>query len=108
MKSASREPRRFYVAACAMRALDGRHYAGYAKVCVRKPRSYWGAPCVFKLFGGEHHDTPEAAIAAAKAAAEKQIARLPAADISRLGFPMFNEAREIVFPLARQILNKSA
>ena len=107
MQSATRRPRRFYVAAYAARSLDGRHYAGYAKVCVRKPRNYWEAPCVFKLFGGDDHDTPEAAIASAKAAATEQIARLPAFDISQLGFPMFNEAREIVFPLAQAILNKA-
>jgi hypothetical protein len=107
MTTAARRPRRFYVAAYATRALDGRHYAGYAKVCVRKPRSYWEAPCVFKLFGGDHHDTPEAAIESAKAAAAQQIARLPRTDITRLGFPMLNEAREIVFPLAQAILNKA-
>ncbi len=107
MESIEGPHRGFYVTAYATPCADGRHYAAYAKVCTRRPSEYWEAACVFKVFGGEHHLSARSALAAANRVAAAQIARLPAIDISRLGFPMFDESRQVVFPLARAILSKS-
>lgn len=98
----------FYIAAYAERIGNTEHFAGYAKVCSCRPDTYWEANCIFKLFGGEHHATPEAAVTCANLAARTQIARLPSLDLSTFGFAMLDEARQVWFPLAPAIRQRTA
>ena len=98
----------FYIAAYSIQVADGERFCSYAKVCARQPASYWDAPCIFKLFGGEDHDTAVAALAYARLVAQAQIERIPAREASLLGFAAFNEARQVVFPLASRIHRRHA
>lgn len=98
----------FYVAAYAERVAGGDCFSAYAKVCSRLPESYWDAICIFKLFGGEDHPSPQAALGYAILSARAQIARLPNLDLSTLGFAMFDETKQVVFPLAAAIRRRHA
>jgi hypothetical protein len=98
----------FYVASYAIEIAGSGRFSAYAKVCSRPPESYWEARCIFKLFGGEDHPSAEAALAWANLAARAQIVRLPALDVTTLGFPMFDEAKQVVFPLAAAIRRRAA
>ncbi|MBC5764255.1 hypothetical protein [Ramlibacter albus] len=98
----------FYITAYAIPVADGERFCSYAKVCVERPDSYWDANPLFKLFAGEDHDTEVAALAYARLAAEAQIERIPSRERALLGFAMFNESHEVVFPLARQIARRAA
>ena len=98
----------FYIAAYAIPVANGERFCSYAKVYVHRPESYWDTRCIFKLFGGEVHQSGIAALACARIAAQTQIERIPSREPSMLGFPMFNEAKDIVFPLASQIRERVA
>ena len=99
----------FYIAAYSIPVAGGERFCSYAKVCAERPDSYWDAQrCVFKLFGGEDHDTEVAALAYARLAAQAQIEHIPARELSLLGFAMFNEAKQVVFPLASAIRRRAA
>lgn len=98
----------FYIAAYAIPVADGERFCSYAKVCTACPDNYWEAQCLFKLFGGEDHDSEIGALAYARLAAQAQIERVPSRELSSLGFPMFNESKDIVFPLHQQIQQRAA
>lgn len=93
----------FFIAAYAIPVADGERFCSYAKVCAYRPETYWDAMPLFKLFGGEDHDTEVAALAYARLAAQAQIERIPSREPSMLGFAAFDEAKQVVFPLAQQI-----
>jgi hypothetical protein len=97
----------FFIAAYSVPVADGERYCSYAKVCAQQPSSYWDARCIFKLFGGEDHDTEIAALAYARLAAQAQIERIPSRELSMLGFAAFNDAKQVVFPLAPQIRRRA-
>ncbi|MGE4241423.1 hypothetical protein [Ramlibacter sp.] len=93
----------FYIAAYAVPIADGQRFCSYAKVCAEPPGTYWDALCLFKLFGGEDHDSEIGALAFARLAAQAQIERIPSRDRSSLGFAVFDEAKDVIFPLHQQI-----
>jgi hypothetical protein len=93
----------FFITAYAVPVGDGNRYTGYAKVCVERPDNYWDAHCLFKLFAGEDHASEISALACARMAAQAQIERIPSREPSLLGFAMFNNDNDVVFPLAEQI-----
>ena len=95
--------RGFYITAYAAPCGDGVRYASYAKVCVSPPASYFEAQCLFKMFGGDDHDTESDALAWARLIAQSQLERIPSREPSKLGFAAFDEAQQVVFPLASQI-----
>lgn len=99
--------RGFYITAYSIPVANGERYCSYAKVCVRRPESYWEAQSLFKLFGGEDHDTEVAALAYARLAAQAQIERIPSREVELLGFAMFDESRQVVFPLASAIRQRA-
>jgi hypothetical protein len=100
--------RGFYIAAYSVPVANGERFCSYAKVCCGRPESYWEAQSIFKLFGGEDHDTEIAALAYARLAAQAQIERIPSRDVDLLGFAMFDEAKQVVFPLAGAIRQRAA
>lgn len=93
----------FYIAAYSIPVAGGERFCSYAKVCIERPASYWEANCLFKVFAGEHHPGELTALACARMAAEAQIERIPTRERALLGFAMFNNNRDVVFPLAEQI-----
>lgn len=100
--------RGFYIAAYSVPVANGERFCSYAKVCFARPESYWEAQSLFKLFGGEDHDTEIAALAYARLAAQAQIERIPSRDVDTLGFAMFDDAKQVVFPLAGAIRQRAA
>src|SRR4051812_12934923 len=102
METVNGRLRGFWVTCYSIEVSRGR-YAAYAKVCSQPPADYWNARPIFKLFGGEDHPSAAEAVDSAFAAASRQISLLPARDMSGMGFTMFDEARNVVFPLAPQI-----